>query len=76
MNNRSVIVAIVVSAGMVVAAAFISSGMKAVAHSIQSAGTSIGNGIAQTGLRTDNPSKLEVRISDGGNPFRIVTPEK
>ena len=76
MNDKSVIVAVVVSIALVVAATLISSGMKTVGRSIQAAGASIGDGIARTGLSTGNPSKFQVHISDGGNPFRISNPEK
>lgn len=74
MSDRSVIVAVVVSLGIVVAAAFISSGMKSVAAGVRDAGSSIGQGLANSAqLR---PRELSVKISDAGNPIRIDAGQK
>ena len=71
MNDKSVVVAAIVSIGLVVAAAFIASGMKTVAQSVRDAGSSIGQGLANSAqLR---PRELCVKISDAGTPFRVRT---
>lgn len=76
MNDKSVIIAVVLGIALVFSAALISSGMKTVGASIQAAGASIGNGIAHTATVPGNMSKFQVQITDGGNPFRISSPEK
>ena len=72
MKDKNVIVAIVISLGLIISSALIADGLKTLGSSIQGAGVGIGTGIANTSHGTSKPVQYEVSIKDGGNPFRII----